>query len=81
MPKYYSPSWLGKLALGSAVRAKPHTDPEVQNGYMTALDKLVPDKEDCARLHVELGKYFTSTGVFGSLHAMEDRDSLDAVTW
>lgn len=32
-------------------------------------------------MHGELGKYFTSTGVFGSLHAMEDRDRLDVVTW
>jgi hypothetical protein len=81
MPKYYSPSWLGKPAPGGGVRAKPHTDPEVQNGYMTTLDKLVPDREECARLRLELGKYFTSTGVFGSLHAMEDRDRFDAITW
>lgn len=30
---------------------------------------------------LELGRYFTSTGVFGSLHAMEDRDIFDAITW
>ena len=54
-PKYYSPSWLGKLAPRGGVRAKPHTYPEVQNGYMTTFDKLVPDKEECARLRLELG--------------------------
>ena len=48
---------------------------------MTTLDKLVVDRVECARLRLELGKYFTSTRVFGSLHAMEDRDRLDAVTW
>ena len=59
MPKYYSPSWLGQLAPGGGVRIKPHTDPEVQEGYMKALDKLVPDREECARLYLELGRYFS----------------------
>ena len=60
---------------------KPHTDPKLQEGYMKALDKLVPDREECARLHLELGKYFSCTGNFGSFHAMEDRDRFDAPTW
>ena len=73
MPKYYFPSWLGQPAPGGWVRIKPHTDPEVQEGYMKALDKLVPDREECARLRLELGRYFSCTGNFGSFHAMEDR--------
>ena len=56
-------------------------DPEVAAEYMEALDKLVPDREECANLHLELGKYFSCTGLFGSLHAMEDRDKFDALTW
>jgi hypothetical protein len=35
-PKYYSPSWLAQPALWGGVRRKPHTDPEVQNGYILA---------------------------------------------
>ena len=62
MPKYYSPSWLGQPAPGGGVRIKPHTDLEVQEGYMKALDKLVPDREECANLHLELGRYFSGTG-------------------
>ena len=81
MPKYCSPSWLGQPAPGGGVRIKPHTDPEVQQGYMKALDKLVPDREECAALCLELGKYFSCTGNFGSFHAMEDRDRFDALTW
>ena len=80
MPKYYSPSWLGQPAPGGGVRIKPHTDLEVQEGYMKALDKLFPDRE-CANLCLKLGKYFSCTGLFGSLHAMEDRDRFDALTW
>ena len=48
---------------------------------MQALDKLVPDKEECANLRLELGRYFSCTGLFGSLHAMEDREKFDALTW
>jgi hypothetical protein len=44
-PKYYSSSWLAQPAPEGGERRKPHTDPEVQNGYMLALDKLVPDEE------------------------------------
>eukprot|EP00253_Pinus_taeda_P034519 PITA_34519 len=81
MPKYHSPSWLGKPPPRVWVRAKPHTYLEVQNEYMSTLDKLVTDREECANLHLELGRYSTSIGVFGSLHAMEDRDKFDAITW
>ena len=38
-PKYYSPSWLAKLAPRGGVRRKPHTNPEVQVGYMADIDK------------------------------------------
>ena len=55
-PEYYSPSWLAKLAFGGGVRRKPHTDPEVQVGYMAAIDKLVPNEEECALLRSELSK-------------------------
>ena len=48
---------------------------------MKALDKLVPDREECAALRLELNRYFSCTGNFGSFHAMEDRDIFDALTW
>lgn len=81
LPKYYFPSSSGKPTPGGGVRAKPHRNPKVQNGYMKALGKLVPDREECANLRLELSRYFTSTRVFGSLHTMEDRDRFDAITW
>jgi len=80
-PKYYSPSWLAKPAPGGADRRKPHTDPEVQVGYMAAIDKLVPDEEECAMLHSELSKYLSEIGSFGTLHAIKDRDRAPPLEW
>ena len=51
---------------------KDHTNPEVQNGYMLALDKLVLDEEECAQVRSELSKYISEHGVFGNLHATKD---------
>ena len=51
-PKYYSPSWLAQIAPGGGVRRKPHIDPEVQNGYMLALDKLVPNRRSVLKYKV-----------------------------
>ena len=42
---------------------------------------MVPDRDECARLRLELGRYFSCTGNFGSFHAIEDRDKFDALTW
>ena len=80
-PKYYSPSWLAKPAPGGGVRRKPHTDPEVQVGYMAAIDKLVPDEEECALLRSELSKYLSEIGLFGTLHARKDRDRAPPIEW
>ena len=56
-PKYYSPSWLAQPTPGGGVKKRPHTHPEVQNGYMLALDKLVPDEEECTQVRNKLSKY------------------------
>ena len=46
-PKYYHTSWLETPAPGGGLRKKAHQDPEVQVGYIQALDKLYPDEEEC----------------------------------
>ena len=56
-------------------------DEEVSIGYLQALDKLIPDREECVSMRLELGRYFSCTGLFGTFHAMEDRDRFDALTW
>jgi hypothetical protein len=48
---------------------------------MLALDKLVPQEEECAQAHSELGKYISEHGVFGNLHATKDRDRLSSIEW
>jgi hypothetical protein len=48
---------------------------------MLALDKLVPDEEECAQVRSELSKYISEHGVFGNLHATKDRDKLGAIEW
>ena len=80
-PKYYSPSWLAQPAPGGGVRKRPHIDPEVQNGYMLALDKLVPNEEECAQVQSELSQYISEHRVFGTLHATKDRERLDPICW
>ena len=80
-PKYYSPSWLAKPAPGGMERKKPHTDSEVQAGYMTAIDKLVSDPDECDYLRSELSKYLSELGPFGTLHAKRDRDRVSSMEW
>jgi hypothetical protein len=80
-PKYYSPSQLAQPVPQGGVRRKPHTNPEVQNGYMLALDKLVPEEEECAQVRRELSKYISEHGVFGNLHTTKNRDSLSFIEW
>ena len=46
-PKYYHISWLSTPALGGGTKKNPHQDPEVQAGYMKALDKLILEEEEC----------------------------------
>ena len=41
---------------------------------MAAIDKLVPDVEECDLLRSELSKYISEVGSFGTLHATRDRD-------
>eukprot|EP00253_Pinus_taeda_P021475 PITA_21475 len=80
-PKYYSTSWLGQPAAGGGFRTKPHLDPEVTRGYLEALEKLVPDREECTAVRLEIATYFSGTGLYGNFHAMDDRDRFDTLTW
>jgi hypothetical protein len=48
---------------------------------MQALDKLVPDEEECAQVRSELSEYISEHGAFGSLYATKDRDRLDPIRW
>jgi hypothetical protein len=80
-PKYYSSSWLAQPVPRGGERRKPHTDPKVQNGYMLALDKLVPNEEECAQVRSELRKYISEHGVFVNLHATKYQDRMGSIEW
>ena len=46
---------------------------------MAAIDKLVPNEEECALLRSELSKYLSDIGSFGTLHARKDRDRVPPI--
>jgi hypothetical protein len=48
---------------------------------MLALDKLVPEEEECAQVRSELSKFISEDGVFGNLHATKDQDRLSSIKW
>ena len=48
---------------------------------MAAIDKLVPDEEECAVLHSELSKNPSDIGLFRTLHARKDRDRVPPIEW
>jgi hypothetical protein len=66
---------------GGGVKRKPHQDPEVQAGYMQALDKLVPDDEECDTIQRQLSHYISGNGAFGTNHAIRDRGNLSSLEW
>ena len=80
-PKYYHVSWLSSLAPSGGTKKRPHQDPEVQAGYMKALDKLVPDEEECDNIRKQLSHYILSNGAFGTNHAIRDRGNLSSLEW
>ena len=60
---------------------KPHQDPEVQAGYMQALDKLYSDEEECYIIRRQLSHYINSNGAFRTNHANRDRGNLPSLEW
>jgi hypothetical protein len=48
---------------------------------MKALDKLVPDEEECDKIQQQLSQYMLSQGAFGTNHALRDRGNLSSLAW
>jgi hypothetical protein len=80
-PKYYHVSWFSSPTLGGGSKKKPHQDPEVQNDYMTALEKMVLDKEECDTIRRQLSQYILSHGAFGTNLAIRDQGNLNSLEW
>jgi hypothetical protein len=80
-PKYYHVSWLSSPAPSGGTKKKPHQDPEVQEGYMKALDKLILDEEGCDNIRRQLSHYILSNGAFGTKNAIRDQGNLSSLEW
>jgi hypothetical protein len=80
-PKYYHASWISSPAPGGGTKKRPHQYPEVQTCYMKALEKLVPDKEECDNIRRQLSHYILSNGAFGTNNAIRDRGNLSSLEW
>ena len=80
-PKYYHVSWLSSPTPSGGTKKRPHQDPEVQVGYMKALDKLILDEEECDNIRRQLSHYILSNGAFGTNHAIRDRGNLISLEW
>jgi hypothetical protein len=48
---------------------------------MKALDKLVPNEEECDNIRQQLSQYMLGQGAFGTNHAVRDRGNLSSLTW
>jgi len=80
-PKYYHVSWFSSPTPGGGSKKKPHQDLEVQNGYMKALEKMVPDEEERDTIQRQLSQYILSHGAFGMNLAIRDRGNLNYLEW
>jgi hypothetical protein len=78
-PKYYHMSWISTPAPGGGAKRKPHQDPEVQTGYMQALEKMYPDVEECDNIRQQLSQYISCIGAFGSNTAYKDQGNLPSL--
>ena len=74
-------SWLSTPAAGGGDKKKPHQDPEVQTGYMQALEKMYPDGEECDNIRQQSSQYISCTGAVGSNFAFRDRGNLPSLQW
>jgi hypothetical protein len=71
-PKYYHVSWISSPAPDGGSKKKPHQHPKVQAGYMKALEKLVPDEEECDTIRRQLSQCILSHGAFGTNLAIRE---------
>ena len=68
-------------ALAYVLTPKYYSPSCVTIDKMAAINKLVPDEEECALLRSELSKYLSEIGPFGTLHARKDRDRAPPIEW
>ncbi|XP_028123521.1 uncharacterized protein LOC114320660 [Camellia sinensis] len=81
VPKYYTNSWLSKSAPGGVRRKKPYFDVEVQKGYLEAIEKMICDQIEAAVIRKQISDFVSCKGVFSQPQAVNDRATMDALSW
>ncbi|CAL5328732.1 unnamed protein product [Camellia sinensis] len=81
VPKYYTNSWLSKSAPGGVRRKKPHFDVEVQKGYLEAIEKIICDQTEAVVIRKQISDFVSCKGVFSQPQAVNDRATMDALSW
>lgn len=81
VPKYYTNAWLLKPAPGGEKRRKPHSDFEVQKGYLEAIEKIIRDPIEAGVIRQQISDFVSNKGVFAQPQAVHDRGTLSALSW
>eukprot|EP00253_Pinus_taeda_P004216 PITA_04216 len=56
-------------------------DAEVMNGLYDAVERLVPDREECSRIREQLRAYRLEEGIFARSSAVQDRPNIPPGRW
>ncbi|KAG5557527.1 hypothetical protein RHGRI_007684 [Rhododendron griersonianum] len=81
VPRYYTNAWLLKPAPGGGRRKKPHTDSEVQRGYLEAIEKIIQDPIEAGLIRQQISDFVSNKGVFVQPQAVHDRATMTALSW
>ncbi|KAF7150398.1 hypothetical protein RHSIM_Rhsim02G0002400 [Rhododendron simsii] len=81
VPRYYTNAWLLKPTPGGGRRKKPHTDSEVQRGYLEAIEKIIQDPTEAGMIRQQISDFVSNKGVFAQPQAVHDRATMTALSW
>ena len=62
-------------------RRKPHFDMEVQKGYLEAIDRMILDPSEATLIRHQISDFFSSKGVFAQPQAVNDRATMNTLSW
>ena len=66
---------------GGVKRRKPHFDMEVQKGYLEAIDRMILDPSEATLIRHQISDFFSSKGVFAQPQAVNDRATMNTLSW
>ncbi|KAG5540988.1 hypothetical protein RHGRI_021021 [Rhododendron griersonianum] len=79
--RYYTNAWLLKPAPGGGRRKKPHTDSEVQRGFLEAIEIIIQDPIEAGLIRQQISDFVSKKGVFAQPQAVHDRPTMTALSW